>query len=156
MKKNIAYISNFKEWFDEFSFYVPMKVRFSETDMFGHVNNTSAFVYFEQARLELLAHLGFSTENLSSAESIPVVADLQCDFLKQIFFGETINVYVKVHQIGNSSIDIHYLVLNEKKEPCLTGRGRIVNINVHTGKPTSFTEEQKELLVKSKDNHETK
>lgn len=151
MDKNISYIDDFQSWYDEFTFFVPMKVRFSETDMFGHVNNTSAFVYFEQARLELLAYVGFSTENLSDAESIPVVADLQCDFIKQIFFGETIKAYVKVHHVGRSSLDLHYLVLNEKLEPCLTGRGRIVNIDVQTGKPTEFSEEQREKLLNTKE-----
>lgn len=47
----ISYIHDFNEWKKEFSFYQEVKVRFSETDMFGHLNNTVPFVYFEQARI---------------------------------------------------------------------------------------------------------
>ena len=48
--KQIPYIADFNQWKEEFSFYIPVNVRFSETDMFGHVNNVSPFIYFEEAR----------------------------------------------------------------------------------------------------------
>ena len=47
-----------RNWREEFSFKVPVKVRFSETDMFGHVNNTVPFTYFEEARMEFLKSIG--------------------------------------------------------------------------------------------------
>lgn len=40
-----------------FSFYNPVKVRFGEVDMFGHVNNVVAFTYFEEARIALFKEL---------------------------------------------------------------------------------------------------
>ena len=46
------YIDDFKKWHEEFLFFHNIKVRFSETDMFGHLNNTVPFVYFEQLKLE--------------------------------------------------------------------------------------------------------
>lgn len=42
-----------------FLFYNPVKVRFGEVDMFGHVNNVVAFTYFEEARIALFKELGF-------------------------------------------------------------------------------------------------
>ena len=39
--------------------YNPVKVRFGEVDMFGHVNNVVAFTYFEEARIALFKELGF-------------------------------------------------------------------------------------------------
>ncbi|BBP91364.1 hypothetical protein BsIDN1_49820 [Bacillus safensis] len=41
----------FEEWRASFRFYVETTVRFSETDMFGHMNNVTPFVYFEEARI---------------------------------------------------------------------------------------------------------
>ena len=39
-----------------------------------------------------------------------VVADLQCNFIKQIYFDEQLKVYVKAGSVGNSSLDLHYMV----------------------------------------------
>src|SRR5690625_5478329 len=83
--------------------------------MFGHMNNVSAFTYFEQARIEFLAHIGFSLED-KDIQGVPIVADLQCDFHRQIFFDEELKVYVKANHVGTSSIDIHYMVINPDRK----------------------------------------
>lgn len=144
--KKITYIEDVQQWKSEFSFYIPIKVRFSETDMFGHVNNVSPFIYFEEARIEFLKAAGLF-ENTNTENGMPIVADLQCDYHKQMFFNDKLKLYVKVNHLGNSSLDIHYMAINEQDELCLTGRGRMVYINPETGKPVSISEGMKEKLV---------
>ncbi|HZW67798.1 MAG TPA: thioesterase family protein [Pseudogracilibacillus sp.] len=145
--RKIAYIEDFESWKEGFSFYTTIPIRFSETDMFGHVNNVSPFIYFEQARIEFLQKIGMLGQS-SEEKTMPVVADLQCDYLQQMFFGDELKLYVKANSVGNSSIDIHYLGVNSSDEYCLTGRGRLVNVNVETGKSSPFTEEEREQLLK--------
>ena len=141
MKAN--YIEDPQTWANEFSFSVPVQVRFSETDMFGHVNNTVVFTYLEYARIEYLNTIGL----MNKEGNIPVVADIQCDYVRQMYFGETITIYVKIAHVGNSSVDIHYLGKNEKDDIVFTARGTIVQINVKTGKGVPFIEEEKQLLL---------
>ncbi|KGR83324.1 acyl-CoA thioesterase [Lysinibacillus odysseyi] len=136
------YIEEPQIWASEFSFSVEVQVRFSETDMFGHVNNTVVFTYLEHARIEYLKSIGL----MSKEGNIPVVADLQCDYVRQMFFDEKIKVYVKIAQVGSSSVDIHYMGKNEKDEIVFTARGTIVQINGKNGRPVPFTDEEKELL----------
>lgn len=143
----IAYIKDMEEWKEEFTFSYSIKVRFSETDMFGHLNNTVPFTYFEQARIEYFKSLGMMQDWVDTKhETIPVVADLQCDFLHQVFFDEKLNIKVKANKIGNSSVDIHYLGLREDGVPCFTGRGTVVQISRLSGKPVAWTEEMRELF----------
>ncbi|WP_332649773.1 acyl-CoA thioesterase [Lysinibacillus sp. 54212] len=131
----------------EFKFSVGVQVRFSETDMFGHLNNTVTFTYFEFARIEYLKSLGLMTNwQQEEVQNILVVADLQCDYLKQVFFDEKLEIYVRTARIGTSSIDLHYLAKNEKDEPVFTGRGTVVQINRHSGKGAAWTEDEKQLL----------
>ncbi|MBK3493497.1 acyl-CoA thioesterase [Viridibacillus sp. YIM B01967] len=138
-----AYIINMEEWKKGFSFSVPVKVRFSETDMFGHMNNTVPLTYFEYARIEFFNHLGFMETWLSEdGEGIPVVADIQCDYVKQVYFEEQLNIFVKIERIGNSSVDLHYLAMNNKEEICFTGRGTIVQMDRQTGKSVRWNESQ--------------
>lgn len=144
----ITYVEDFAKWKKEFTFYVPIRVRFSETDMFGHVNNVSAFIYFEQARIDFFKDRGlFMNFNEPDVTGVPVVADLQCDFHKQMFFDDEIKLYVKANSVGRTSVDIHYMAVNERDDICLTGRGRIVYINRHTGKPMPLTDEMKQRLT---------
>lgn len=142
----INYIDDFKKWEEEFSFFVEVSVRFSETDMYGHLNNTVPFTYFEYARIEYFKEVAFTNWSNANSEVIPVVADLQCDYLRQVFFDEKLKIYVKANKIGTSSVDIHYMVKNEKGEICMTGRGAIVQINKKTGKAVPWTEEEKVIL----------
>ena len=114
--------------------------------MFGHVNNVSPFIYFEEARIEFLKTIGLF-DDPNDDEGMPIVADLQCDYLQQMFFGEKINLYVKVDHVGNTSLDVHYMALNEKGEISLTGRGRMVYIHPGTGKPIQITDEIKQALL---------
>ncbi|MFV8828699.1 acyl-CoA thioesterase [Alkalihalobacterium sp. APHAB7] len=139
---SIPYIENIKEWEGTFSFYCPIKVRFSETDAFGHLNNTRVFIYFEEARIEYFKSLGLMSEWMKKENDfIIVTADLQCNYIKQVFFDEQLKVYVTAHHIGNTSVDLHYMVKNQKDEICITGRGRIVQISKQTGKPVEWTNE---------------
>lgn len=144
MKAN--YIEDPKKWEEEFKFFVEVTVRFSETDMYGHLNNTVPFVYFEYARIEFMKQIGFSNFSPEEKNAISVVADLQCDYLKQVYFDETLRIYVKAARIGNSSIDIHYLARNHKDEPVFIGRGTIVQIDKSTGKAIPWDEKEKLIL----------
>lgn len=146
--KHISYIGDFAAWEKEFVFYMPTKVRFSEMDMFGHLNNKVPFTYFEEARIEFFKKLGFMQEwTKKNVEAMIVVANLQCDYLRQVFFDEHLKVYVKVESVGNSSADMHYMVKNEKEEICLIGRSTMVQVSKKTGKGVPWPEEWKEKMM---------
>ncbi|WP_047985019.1 acyl-CoA thioesterase [Ornithinibacillus californiensis] len=148
--RKINYIEDFDIWKKEFSFSIPIRIRFSETDMFGHVNNVSPFIYFEEARIEYLKSVGLFDDG-SSSEGIPIVADLQCDYLRQVYFQDSLQVYVKATHVGNTSFDIHYMGLNQDGEVCITGRGRIVYINATSGKPLPLSDDIKGKLMSTID-----
>jgi acyl-CoA thioester hydrolase len=142
--KHITYIKDIDSWQKEFHFSIEVKVRFSETDMFGHLNNTIPFTYFEEARTDFFKYKGFMQDWVKpDHDTIPVVADLQCDFLKQVYFGERLNVFVKAASVGNSSVDLHYMGVNEKQDVCFVGRGTMVQISRKTGKGVPWTEEMR-------------
>ncbi len=142
----VSYIDHAEKWKKEFVFSSPTTIRFSETDMFGHMNNVSPFIYFEEARINFLKEVGLFT-NIHHVTGVPVVADLQCDFHQQLYFDQTIQTYVKAVHVGSTSFDLHYMVVNEKKEIVLTGRGRMVYVDQHTGKPQALSEEMKQKLA---------
>jgi acyl-CoA thioester hydrolase len=141
------YIGDFEQWSKDFHFSVPVQVRFSETDMYGHLNNTYNFSYFEYARIEFFKHIGLMNDWLNpKGTTIPVVADLQCDYVKQVFFDDQLNIHVKAETVGNSSVDIHYHATNKKGETCFTGRGTVVQIDKASGKGSPWSVSEKALF----------
>lgn len=149
--KKTNYIDDIVSWEEEFEYYHEVKVRFSETDMFGHLNNTVPFTFFEMARIDFFKSQGFMQDWVKPEnETIPVVADLQCDYLSQIYFDEDLKIYVKANSIGNSSVDLHYMGKKADGSICLAGRGTIVQISKKTGKGVPWSEEMRHLLAKSK------
>lgn len=137
-----SYIKDLEEWKSDFSYKYPVTVRFSETDAFGHLNNTTAFVYFEHARIQFFKEIGLMQEWMrQEGKNIPVTADLQCDYMNQVFFDEGLEIGIKAAAVGRSSVEIQYIVLNRKQEVCMTGRGRIVQISKKTGKPMAWDEQ---------------
>ncbi|WP_153721403.1 acyl-CoA thioesterase [Sporosarcina cascadiensis] len=142
------YIEDLQTWESEFSFHTEIPVRFSDTDMFGHLNNTKVFVYFEDARIQYLQTLTKVMDEMKrDPEVIPVVADLQCDFVKQIFFDEKLKIFVKANSLGTTSVDLHYMGKNTKNEIVFTGRGTVVQINKGTGRPVAWSEEEKKVFL---------
>ena len=134
-----------KKWREEFSFFIDIKIRFSETDMFGHMNNVSVFTYFEEARIAFMDKIELFDFN-GNPDELPIVADLQCDYHAQVYFGESIKLYIKPAKLGNSSIDIHYMAVKKDGTICFTGRGKLVKVNIKTGKPSPLTDEEKSKL----------
>ncbi|MBY6035271.1 acyl-CoA thioesterase [Fictibacillus nanhaiensis] len=138
------YILDLDEWKAGFHFFHELHVRFGEIDGFGHVNNTNVFVYMEEARIALFKELDLMKSwGAQDATEIPVVADLQCDYLSQIRYDEKLTIFVKMNEVGSSSIDLHYLGLNKEKLPVFTGRGAIVQISKQTGRPSKWSEDLK-------------
>lgn len=148
--KRISYIDDFERWRASFSFSIPIKVRFSETDLYGHVNNTSVFVYFEEARIEYLKSLGLFSEMEKKKYGF-IVADLQCDYLREMYFNEILQFFVKVDHIGTSSFDIHYMAQNEKGEVTVTGRGRLVMVDIAEKRSQPLPEHVRTVLEREMD-----
>src|SRR5699024_12007098 len=105
--RKITYLEYFDTWKDNFSFSIDIDIRFSEVDMFGHMDNVASFAYFEEARLKFMQRVGIYTD--FSGDEVPVVGDLQCDYHKQVYCGETLTLYAKITSIGSRSMDIDYI-----------------------------------------------
>ena len=145
MKKTTFIQPDPQSWLDSFHFSFPIKIRYCETDMLGHVNNVSYFMYFEQGRIEYFENLGL-TEELFSRKAVSVVADLECQFLDQMYLKDPLMLHVKVAEIGRSSMDVQYaVVVNGKLKAA--GRGAIVLIDTATGKSMAVPEEARKVIA---------
>lgn len=135
---------NPESWVKTFRFFTPIRVRYCETDLLGHVNNVSYFMYFEQGRIEYIEHLGI-TDQLFGEDRMTVVADLQCTYLKPLYLRDPIQLGVRVAKLGRSSIDVEYaLMVNDELRAA--GRGTIVLVDKKTGRSTAIPNHLREII----------
>ncbi|GAB6991690.1 acyl-CoA thioesterase [Paenibacillus pini] len=134
-----------QSWMEKFHFSIPIKVRYCETDMLGHVNNVSYFMYFEQGRIEYFENIGLFDE-IFGEEQIAVVADLECQYLAQMYRSDKVVLHVRVAKIGRSSLDVEYAIIASDMLKA-AGRGAIVLIDKKSGKSTPIPDDVREAIA---------
>lgn len=143
--KKVAFVQpDPQSWMEKFHFSTPIKVRYCETDLLGHVNNVSYFMYFEQGRIEYFENLEL-TEDLFSDKTVSVVANLECQYLASIYLKDPLKLHVRVANMGRSSLDLEYaLVVNDQLKAA--GRGTIVLVETKSGKSTPIPGSAREII----------
>jgi acyl-CoA thioester hydrolase len=93
-------------------------VRFSDVDVYGHVNNVKYFEYYQEARIAFL--LSLADGELHTGSSLrQVVAGVDVDYRRPILFRpEPYLVQTWVTRIGTSSYDMASRIV----DPAVEGR----------------------------------
>ncbi|MGE5718455.1 MAG: acyl-CoA thioesterase [Nocardioidaceae bacterium] len=80
------------------------RVRFSDVDIYGHVNNVKYFEYYQEARLAFLTSMGRAEEEGRFAV---VVARVNVDYKRPILFrSEPYVIESWIDRVGNSSFGL--------------------------------------------------
>jgi acyl-CoA thioester hydrolase len=122
---------------------VEIQKRFSDFDMYGHVNSAVYFSYFEYARLQALGEV---FEDVVDSIWF-VVAKQSCDYLEPILLKDTVFIELKVAKVGKSSFDLEYFVKNNQKV-FAKGFTTLVAIDKNTKKATPLTQDIQNYLSK--------
>jgi acyl-CoA thioester hydrolase len=87
---------------NDFFKFVDITTRWSDNDVYHHVNNVVYFSYFDTAvNQNLIEHGLLDFEN---GEVVGLVVNNQCQFFASIAFPDTVTVGFSVEKIGNSSV----------------------------------------------------
>lgn len=125
---------------------VTMQVRWSDVDLFGHVNNAAFLRYLDDARFMLFPRMGVDDVGAMTA-SLLVVVKHEIDYLAPLRFRPTpVVVEVWVPRLGRSSVDFAYEVLDGEGPDAvvaLRARSRMVQLDRATHTPRPFTDEER-------------
>ncbi|MBF0307230.1 MAG: acyl-CoA thioesterase [Alphaproteobacteria bacterium] len=87
---------------EEYGFIVEIPTRWSDNDMFGHINNVQYYRFFEVVVVRFLAER--AKIDIMTAPVIPYAAESLCRFRRQASFPDVIEGALKVEHLGNSSV----------------------------------------------------
>jgi acyl-CoA thioester hydrolase len=90
-----------------FNFTMPVEVRFRDVDSMGHVNNAVIITYLETARIKYMLNLADS-QFLHDLRII--LAEVTCTYRSPAYWGETLQVGVRITEVGNKSFAMEYRI----------------------------------------------
>lgn len=126
---------------NHFKFFVPLQVRFVETDMQGHVFFGHYFTYFDLALTEYLKALGYTYDDFLKEGVDFFYVQTDCQFKGRAFFDEILHVHTRVGKIGNSSFTFEFSLFEESSgRPIATGHITAVAIDKETREPVRVPE----------------
>ena len=126
--------------------HYPLHVRFSDVDLYGHVNNVKYFEYFQEARIRYLMRL-FDV-GAPGERAVPlVIAQMDVDYRVPILFRpEPYDVHSWISDVGRSS----FVVESEIRDgETLLSRARVVAVtfDAATKKAMPAPEEHRAALL---------
>lgn len=122
-----------------FSAFRTITVRWSDVDIYGHINNAAYYLYVDTAVNEwLIREVG---ADLRHGADIGIVAETGCRFLRQIDFPADVEVGLAIERLGTSSVAYRFAVFATGDDE-VRAVGRFVHVYVDRGsrRPSSVPE----------------
>jgi acyl-CoA thioester hydrolase len=114
---------------------VTLPVQWGEQDMYGHVNNTVYFRWYETARIAYAEKVGLPemTQTLGVG---PILAAINCNYRRQVRYPDTIQIGARVTRLGRTSLTMEHHVVSAKQGVLVAdGDSTIVCFNYRDQKP---------------------
>jgi acyl-CoA thioester hydrolase len=130
----------------DFLFFFPITTRWLDNDMFGHVNNTNYYSYFDTVVNQfLIEQAGF---NPMTSAQIGFIVKSSCHYMSSVAYPEKLIGAFRVDRLGKSSVDYSVGIFKQDEDTasavgCLTH----VFVDRDTQKPTPIQGEMREAMV---------
>ncbi len=94
---------------------LPLRIDWSEMDLFGHVNNVAYFKYIQASRVNYWEQSAL--DSMFKENKIgPILLSASCKFIKPLHYPGNILLETGIEFIKNTSFGMHHRILNEHNE----------------------------------------
>lgn len=117
----------------------PVKVRFADTDLQGHVFFANYFTYCDESFMAFLDEIGYSWHRLGSMGLELYYVESSCQFKGRAFFGDTLYVNTGIAHMGKSSMTVEMTIFKDNgSEIVAKGHIKAVMVSRETGRSTEI------------------
>ena len=116
----------------------PIGTRWSDNDVYGHVNNVVYYSWFDTAVNGLLIEHG--AIDIHTGSVIGLVVETQCHYFAPLAFPEAVVAGIRVARVGSSSVRYEVGIFPaDASQPC-AAKGHFIHVYVDraTRRPTSL------------------
>lgn len=110
-----------------YRFFTPVLTRWSDNDVYGHVNNIIYYAYFDTAVTTFLMTNGWP--DMKETAYIVVIAESSCTYHRAVAHPDELEVGVRTNRIGKSSVQ-YGLALFRKDEDQAVASGSYTHVFV--------------------------
>ncbi|MCP4468959.1 MAG: acyl-CoA thioesterase [Halieaceae bacterium] len=96
---------------ENYKVFYPITTRWSDNDIYGHVNNVTYYSYFDTAANQYLIEEGGM--DISDGRVVGYVVNSGCDYHSPITYPERIEAGLRVDKLGNSSVQYGIAIFRE-------------------------------------------
>ncbi|MDA0999689.1 MAG: thioesterase family protein [bacterium] len=114
---------------EDFRHKSEFRVRFGETDLQGIVFNANYLLYMDTAQMDYLRRMDDLYAQLRANGHDLFIVDARIQFKAPLYFDEVLEVFTRIHEIGNSSFKMDYEMF-EQKNGRYVARGETVHVTV--------------------------
>lgn len=131
----------------KFKHVMPVQIRFSDVDIYGHMNNNAYFSLYDLAKTSYLRDVFGCKEEWGKLGV--VVANINADFLAPVFFSDELIIETTVVHLGHKSMTLLQRAINKAsgvlKCQCRTV---LVGYDVATKEPVELPLDYKQAICK--------
>ncbi|MFN2287449.1 MAG: acyl-CoA thioesterase [Chromatocurvus sp.] len=103
-----------------YRFFYPLETRWSDNDIYGHINNVVYYSYIDSAVNRFLIEEGGL--DITSGDIVGFVVSSGCDYLKPAAYPDALEAGLRVDHLGNSSVRYGVgIFLRGENLPCAQG-----------------------------------
>ncbi len=118
------------------SFVSDIRVRYAETDGMRVVYHGNYLVYFENARTELLRHIGLPYSTIEKMGIFIVVIEAHAHYHRSAQYDDLLHVKASVNEMPSTKIRIDYTITrNDSSEILVSGYTLHTFLNSQTSRP---------------------
>ncbi len=110
----------------DFKFKMDINMRWSDMDELGHVNNAVFLTYLEEGRTHYLA----KAIDWNWQEEGLILARVEMDFKKPLFYKDKAVLYTRCTRLGNTSFDLEAVIMNVSNPefPTLVAHAKTIQV----------------------------
>lgn len=125
--------------------FLPLQTRWSDNDIYGHINNVAYYGYFDTIVNEYL--ISASALDIHQGAVIGLVVETGCRYFAPLAFPEKLDGALRVAKIGNSSVRYEIAIFKAGDDkPAAKGHFVHVYVDRATRRPVTLPETLRKAL----------
>ncbi|GAB5414944.1 MAG: thioesterase family protein [Congregibacter sp.] len=129
-----------------YAWFAPITTRWSDNDIYGHVNNVVYYSYFDSIANRYLIEEGGL--NIHDGGIVGLVVNSGCDYHAPVAYPQALEGGLRVDRLGNSSVTYGIAIFMQGAEiACANGTFTHVFVDRETQRPVSIPEAMRTALA---------
>jgi acyl-CoA thioester hydrolase len=130
---------------DAYRWFTPITTRWSDNDIYGHVNNVIYYSYFDSVANRYLIEAGGL--DIHTGDTVGLVVNSGCDYFAPVAYPQALEGALRVDRLGNSSVQYGIgIFLQGAATACASGTFTHVFVDRQSNRPVAVPDAMRSAL----------